>query len=842
MNTRIGAVMVVSCLLGALAVPVRAQQEDVYKAVAGYDYSKSRKDQAAVEEQIRKATAEQYPAIEAKLIEALGAATTPEAKRFICRQLQVIGSGKSVPAIAALLGDEKVSHEARMALEAIGDPAAAGALRAALGQVKGKQLIGVIASIGVKRDSEAVGDLMKLAADADSAVAGAAMHALGEIGSTAAARALAAVRPAEALREINAEAQLVAAQKLAAEGKGAEANAIYQRMNAAGPTKAIRIAGLRGSIATLPATAAARLAIATLQGQNDELKVAAVAAIHSAADNTTNKELANAVAAELANLTPAAQALVLPVLADKKDVNLRPALVKILSEGKDAKVRALAMEAMVWHGQPEDVAMLVKMAAGGEDASRAKQTLEKMNRADLNDALIQVASAGEGAQRVVAIATLNSRRAEKALPAMVVWVGDPDKAVASEAAKALGTMGSAAQLPSLVVMIVAAGSDQQRGTAEEAAKAVCSRETNKQACAGAILSAMGQAQGAAKASLVRTLSRIGTDEALAAARQAAGSEDAQVREVAIREMADWPSLAAAPALLELAKNSQNQTHAILAMRGYLRLAGNAKDRAPAERVAMYKAAMETAKRSDEKKLVIAGLATVPSFEALDLILQNLGDEALKAEATVAGISLAKQIAPAGKDRAKAALEKIKASAGSEETKQQADDALAAINNSASADGYIVGWMVSGPYTQADKDGAALFDIAFGPEKGEGEWRLLMGAVDAANPRVINLDRVFQGNDRVVYLQVKINSTKAQDARLEMGSDDGIKVWLNGTVVHANNVVRPVTPGQDRARISLKQGENVLLVKVNQGAGQYGASVRLRGGRGEELQGVSVTAE
>ena len=92
--------------------------------------------------------------------------------------------------LAALLGDEKLAHMARYALEPIPDPAVDDALRDALGKLKGRPLVGVIGSIGVRRDAKAVEPLARLLKDADADVAQAAARALGSIGTPAAVKAL----------------------------------------------------------------------------------------------------------------------------------------------------------------------------------------------------------------------------------------------------------------------------------------------------------------------------------------------------------------------------------------------------------------------------------------------------------------------------------------------------------------------------------------------------------------------------------------------------------------------------------------------------------------------------
>jgi len=103
------------------------------------------------------------------------------AKAKACQQLAVVGDKSAVPALAALLADPQLSHYARFGLEPIPDSSVDEALRAALGKVKGKLLVGVINSIGHRRDAKALGALAKLLHDADSEVAKAADAALTRI-------------------------------------------------------------------------------------------------------------------------------------------------------------------------------------------------------------------------------------------------------------------------------------------------------------------------------------------------------------------------------------------------------------------------------------------------------------------------------------------------------------------------------------------------------------------------------------------------------------------------------------------------------------------------------------
>ena len=152
---------------------------------------------------------------ELKLISVLQSDAPAAEKAITCKRLAVYGTQEAVPALAPLLADEELSSWARIALEAIPGPAADAALRDAMGKVQGRLLVGVINSIGVRRDAQAVSGLAEKLKDADADVASAAAVALGCIGGDQAAGVLEqslakrppAVRPAvaEGLRPVCGE-------------------------------------------------------------------------------------------------------------------------------------------------------------------------------------------------------------------------------------------------------------------------------------------------------------------------------------------------------------------------------------------------------------------------------------------------------------------------------------------------------------------------------------------------------------------------------------------------------------------------------------------------------------
>ncbi len=70
-----------------------------------------------------------------------------------------------------------------------------------------------------------------------------------------------------------------------------------------------------------------------------------------------------------------------------------------------------------------------------------------------------------------------------------------------------------------------------------------------------------------------------------------------------------------------------------------------------------------------------------------------------------------------------------------------------------------------------------------------------------------------------YALINLESaTPENNVLMRIGSDDAVKVWLNGTVVHTNPVDRESTGFQDDFRVNLIRGDNLLLVKVSEGWG------------------------
>jgi len=111
-------------------------------------------------------------------------------KQLACRQLRVVGALDAVPALGQLLRDPELASLAQVALEAMPYPEVDAAFREALADTDGLLRAGVLSSLGVRRDAQAVPAIVPLLDSDDLHVAHAAAGALGRIGTVEAAEAL----------------------------------------------------------------------------------------------------------------------------------------------------------------------------------------------------------------------------------------------------------------------------------------------------------------------------------------------------------------------------------------------------------------------------------------------------------------------------------------------------------------------------------------------------------------------------------------------------------------------------------------------------------------------------
>ena len=96
------------------------------------------------------------------------------------------------------------------------------------------------------------------------------------------------------------------------------------------------------------------------------------------------------------------------------------------------------------------------------------------------------------------------------------------------------------------------------------------------------------------------------------------------------------------------------------------------------------------------------------------------------------------------------------------------------------------------------------------------------------------------NERVAYyLACCVDLKHDLEVRVGVGSDDGFKLWVNGTLQGGLDAHRGAGIDQNRYTVPMHAGPNWILLKIIQGGGASGWSLRLATPDGSSLAGQSI---
>jgi HEAT repeat protein len=577
---------------------------------------------------------------ETKLLAVLGSNAPLHEKTEACRELAHVATKQSIPTLSALLGDEKLSHMVRGVLETISDPAADEALRQALGTVHGRPRLGVIGSLGVRRDAQAIGPLAVLLHDGDAATVQAAARALGNIGTSSAAKALEAALPAATAANLASigEGLLRAAEQLSAAGQRASSQAIYDRLRALSQAPSpVRAAALRGAI------------LARGDGGIPLMREALHASDHALAAmavrvsmELSGAAVTDALAAELAHAPADRQGILLVALADRGDPRVLPAVLRAAQSG-DAGLRVLALHAVKRVGNASCAPALLDAAVGdnAEVAEAAMEALACLPGKAVDAELVARLTAAKSKARLVLIELAGRRRATTAAAALWRAADDQDPAVRAAAWAALGAVLDATELPKLIARLGAAKDPQELDALNKSLQTVAQRAANRDAAVAKLAANLPTAAQPLKQKILETLNVLGGARALAVVAAAARSEDAALRDAAFRVLGQWQTRDAATLLLDLHATAATPRLKAGAMRAYIRIARQF-DMPADERAAMCRTALKTADRDEDKRLVLEVLLRYPTAESRAIALEATHNPALKDEALLVLMGMSHQ--------------------------------------------------------------------------------------------------------------------------------------------------------------------------------------------------------
>ena len=790
----------------------------------------------------------------------VGASAPMPARIWLLRQLERMSGEESVDRLSSLLydPDPHVAELARRCLQNNPSPAAGDTLRRALFSArKPAEQIAYMNALAARGEAKGTLVVAGFVESGDPAVAATAISALSRMGGTIARDALmeATHSPDQHLRTLAGSALIRMADADLASGSTRQAAATYRRLYESDMDQTVRTAAIRG-YAEAAGPDALPLLLPIITGQRDaHLGAEAVRFAAAVPGEQVTKELAQTAATLIDRLEHRQEAsapaeddclhtvvILIDALARRADPAARETVLAAC-ESDQPEVEEAALTALRTLGAPADVIYLARKAAAGRGPVRevVRDTLAAMPAAETDETMIAaLQDCRESDVRAELVRGLSRRGSKQAQHAVMEALGDPEAQVRAAAFEGAGALATAEDLETLIGLLTAEDEESVAEAGVDAIVEVNLRQPDRSAAVQKVVGVLRHKRGRAKASLIRIIARVQDPQGLEALREALRQAETESFDAAVRALARWEDPAAMPDLLALARTAQEPVHRVLALRGYIRLLRAAPGMDAAERVERLSEAMKLATQAADRKLVLSALAETPHPDALRLARSLFDNDELRDEAALAVVGICKALSATDPASATEGLAHVQELDVSDNVREQARSAAAFIDRHR---GYIATWLAAGPYHQEGIKAEQILATPFPPEENDPSvsWEPL-AVTNSAEPWQFDLAGLYKQSNCCLYAKAEILSNRAQPALLEIGTDDGVKAWLNGEVVHDNNTFRGLTFAEDKIAVDLHEGRNLLMLKVSQGGGGWAFCCGLRAPDGGVLEGVTSEAK
>jgi len=597
--------------------------------------------------------------VEAALIQLLEPSATFEAQRFACKQLSIIGSKSALPALAKLLKDDVTVGIACLALTTYPPGDADRVLRDGLNGVSGTSRVQILNTLGNRRDPKSFPLFIRMAGLENKETAEAAIAGLGKLGTREAADAIRLMRekPAPGLKDVLAQAALRCAVSLQQAGDLKNAKALYADLLESSDSTAIQRSSLTALLA-LDRDGGEQRIHEVLSGTNSALKPIAINAISSLPSPGASEKFSD----QMLYLKPNEQVLMLDSLAARRDDAAILTLAKSVSSN-ESSVRCAAVNALGRIGDPYFATLLARAAttASNPEETRAVESalLNLKGGAETDKKLVDLLRSARENARLLLIKVVSRRMGPGANSVLLEETDNIDVSAAKAAFQALARTGGAAEAPVLLSRLIDLRDSAARLDAEYAAAQVLSRIPSASQRSGLVQQALAKATTVqARNSLVGLLPNCGDAEALSLLKSLASDPEPAVSEHAIRTLAEWPDIAAWDALLAQYFRPRSETLHGVALRGLVRLLGEANGQPDAQLVEHYKQLIAGAKTASDLKLILGALSGTAHPDTLALALPMLSNPAVRPEAQAAIRRIAEAIKAEHPQAAQQALDHL----------------------------------------------------------------------------------------------------------------------------------------------------------------------------------------
>jgi len=573
-----------------------------------------------------------------------------------CLRLKTTGTAKSVPVLAALLGDEKISHAACNTLEVMPCPEAGTVLRGALDRTSGLVKAGIINTLGMRHDREAVPLLTKLLADSDIQVVAAAITALGNITGPESIAALneASSDVSSALQAPLNEALLKCAAESVSSGDKKAAHKIYAKMYEAGTPQQFQVAAYRGLILASDEKKALNLIEKGLKGRDKSSLMASL----QMAGELKSERATKVFSILLKELSPETQSRFIDVLVQHNEPSVFTALLSAAGS-PNPDVRVAALKALGKAGNESAVPSLLASLASHKNIEQeaAREGLIRLRGENTTKAIAENISKVEGPAKLEVIRILGLRNDTSSIPILMKMTEDSDEALRIISIQSMAMLVNETSMKDLIELLFRTKADSQRREIEKALISACVRSAKKEQCADQIISALKGTDISNTCILLKVCSCLTSPGILNVLREGTKNSEKEVQDAAIRSLSSSQDPEAVTDQLTCASNTSNQTYRVLLLRGCIKLVDETV-KIPADRkIRICKEISNITARSEEKMLVISCLGKINTIDSLTMLETFLSDSTLKTAAATAMLQIGKSPDISRADTSRLLLEK-----------------------------------------------------------------------------------------------------------------------------------------------------------------------------------------
>ena len=567
--------------------------------------------------------------------EALKRPLAVEQSSFIIARLQVAGKGESIPLLSRFLTDERLCEPAAQAIVAIRDGAEA-PLLAALTNAVNPCRITLIKNLGEIRSRGAVDAFLKDAASKDPGTRLAALFALANSGDSRAGQVLsdAATGGLDSERDECTWYYLLFAKRRIETGDSAKAISIAQGLMRS--RQSIRENHFRAAaleiIVQVKGQSSLDELIAAVGDSSKQLRIAAL----ELASKITGERATNRWIAASKSVQGERRAEILAMLGRRNDKSAVPAVAEAINDA-DTTVRSAAIQAAVQLIGADAIPSYMSLLERRSDSANVagvRKALERLPSAKVIPPVIGALSRLTPPACAMLADLLGSYGTVVPVEPILALASHQNAAVRLAAAKALGSVAGANNQQALTKLLLNSQAEGERQALQKSLVSICSRIEDPAKRSETILETLKVVPPGQQALLLRTLGRIGGASVLQVVAEATRSKDEDIRDAAVRALADWPTIDAYDNLLAIAGSKEKLNLRVLALRGCVRVVENAPI-SPATAVHYHEKTLAASERLDEKRLVLGALGNLRHKGALRLVIPFIGHDSLGVDAAVA---------------------------------------------------------------------------------------------------------------------------------------------------------------------------------------------------------------